>query len=83
MMQGMELTEGMEWNWEFLFVVLIFGFGFQVKEVAPEARRRDAMLSFAFVYPTKTGHFTIKEVKNISLYYLFIFLHLTLKKNKF
>nr|KAJ0198152.1 hypothetical protein LSAT_V11C700365650 [Lactuca sativa] len=33
-----------------------------VKEVAPEARRRDAMLSFAFVYPTKTGHFTIKEV---------------------
>ncbi|CAI9265035.1 unnamed protein product [Lactuca saligna] len=33
-----------------------------VKEVAPEARRRDAMLSFAFVYPTKTGHFTVKEV---------------------
>ncbi|KAJ0582320.1 putative Sin3 associated polypeptide p18 [Helianthus annuus] len=33
-----------------------------VKEVAPEARRRDALLSFAFVYPTKTGHFTVKEV---------------------
>ncbi|KAI7748614.1 hypothetical protein M8C21_012414 [Ambrosia artemisiifolia] len=33
-----------------------------VKEVAPEARRRDALLSFAFVYPTKTGQFTVKEV---------------------
>ncbi|XP_076951947.1 histone deacetylase complex subunit SAP18-like [Bidens hawaiensis] len=33
-----------------------------VKEVAPEARRRDAMLSFAFVYPTKNGHFTVKEI---------------------
>lgn len=30
--------------------------------MAPEARRRDALLSFAFVYPTKTGHFTVKEV---------------------
>lgn len=37
-------------------------FGFQVKEVAPEARRRDAMLSFAVVYPTKTGHLNVKEV---------------------
>ncbi|KAM7472137.1 hypothetical protein LguiA_010320 [Lonicera macranthoides] len=33
-----------------------------VKEVAPEARRRDAMLSFAFVYPSKTGRFVVKEV---------------------
>ncbi|KAI3756496.1 hypothetical protein L1987_56317 [Smallanthus sonchifolius] len=31
--------------------------------VAPEARRRDALLSFAFVYLTKTSHFTVKEVK--------------------
>ncbi|KAI3783489.1 hypothetical protein L1987_42573 [Smallanthus sonchifolius] len=30
--------------------------------VAPEARRRDALLSFAFVYPTKTSHFTVKEL---------------------
>lgn len=35
---------------------------FQVKEVAPEARRRDASLSFAFVYPSKTGRFVLKEV---------------------
>ncbi|KAG5538506.1 hypothetical protein RHGRI_019176 [Rhododendron griersonianum] len=33
-----------------------------VKEVAPEARRRDAMLSFAFVYPDKHGRFVVKEV---------------------
>ncbi|GJW44075.1 RNA-directed DNA polymerase, eukaryota, reverse transcriptase zinc-binding domain protein [Tanacetum coccineum] len=30
-------------------------------EVAPEARRRDALLSFAFVYPTKTDHFIVRE----------------------
>ncbi|KAL8490435.1 hypothetical protein ACS0TY_026077 [Phlomoides rotata] len=33
-----------------------------VKEVAPEARRRDAILSFAFVYPDKRGRFVVKEV---------------------
>ncbi|GAA0150525.1 hypothetical protein Leryth_015514 [Lithospermum erythrorhizon] len=33
-----------------------------VKEVDPEARRRDAVLSFAFVYPDKLGRFVVKEV---------------------
>ncbi|KAI4377712.1 hypothetical protein MLD38_015297 [Melastoma candidum] len=33
-----------------------------VKEVSPEARRRDAKLSFAFVYPDKTGRFVVREV---------------------
>ncbi|KAL6493087.1 hypothetical protein OROGR_032846 [Orobanche gracilis] len=33
-----------------------------VKEVAPEARRRDALLSFAFVYPDKHGRFVVREV---------------------
>ncbi|CAA0843408.1 Polygalacturonate 4-alpha-galacturonosyltransferase [Striga hermonthica] len=33
-----------------------------VKEVAPEARRRDAVLSFAFVYPDKRGRFVVREV---------------------
>ncbi|OIT40061.1 histone deacetylase complex subunit sap18, partial [Nicotiana attenuata] len=33
-----------------------------VKEVAPEARRRDASLSFAFVYPDKRGRFVVREV---------------------
>ncbi|PHT81714.1 Histone deacetylase complex subunit SAP18 [Capsicum annuum] len=33
-----------------------------VKEVAPEARRRDATLSFAFVYPDKRGRFIVSEV---------------------
>lgn len=40
---------------------------FQVKEVAPEARRRDAMLSFAFVYPDKFGRFVVREVSIYSL----------------
>nr|KJB41170.1 hypothetical protein B456_007G093600 [Gossypium raimondii] len=30
-----------------------------VKEVAPAARRRDARLSFAFVYPDKNGRFVV------------------------
>ncbi|KAI8027787.1 Polygalacturonate 4-alpha-galacturonosyltransferase [Camellia lanceoleosa] len=34
----------------------------KVKEVAPEGRRRDAVLSFAFVYPDKHGRFVVKEV---------------------
>lgn len=42
------------------FVVL------QVKEVAPEARRRDAILSFAFVYPDKRGRFVVREVGSIA-----------------
>lgn len=41
-------------DWYILFV--------QVKEVAPEARKRDAMLSFAFVYPDKNGKFVVREV---------------------
>lgn len=34
----------------------------QVKEIAPEARRRNAKLSFAFVYPDRRGHFVVKTV---------------------
>lgn len=37
-----------------------------VKEVAPEARRRDVTLSFAFVYPSKTGRLVVKEVGRTS-----------------
>ncbi|OAY49265.1 histone deacetylase complex subunit SAP18 [Manihot esculenta] len=33
-----------------------------VKEVAPAATRRDARLSFAFVYPDKNGRFVVREV---------------------
>ncbi|KAJ8633568.1 hypothetical protein MRB53_026904 [Persea americana] len=33
-----------------------------VKEVAPAARRRDAKLSFAFVYPDKHGRFVVRQV---------------------
>ncbi|KAL6322524.1 hypothetical protein AAG906_009826 [Vitis piasezkii] len=33
-----------------------------VKEVAPAARRRDAILSFAFVYPDTNGRFVLREV---------------------
>ncbi|KAG9457810.1 hypothetical protein H6P81_002318 [Aristolochia fimbriata] len=33
-----------------------------VKEVAPAARRRDAKLSFAFVYPDKNGRFVVRQV---------------------
>ncbi|GJX44339.1 reverse transcriptase domain-containing protein [Tanacetum coccineum] len=33
-----------------------------VKEVALEVRRRDALLSFVVVYPTKTGHFIVREL---------------------
>lgn len=36
----------------------------QVKEVAPAARRRDARLSFAFVYPDKNGRFVVREVRH-------------------
>ncbi|CAI0470552.1 unnamed protein product [Linum tenue] len=33
-----------------------------VKEVAPAARRRDALLSFAFAYPDRNGRFVVREV---------------------
>ncbi|KAK3152264.1 hypothetical protein QOZ80_2BG0156580 [Eleusine coracana subsp. coracana] len=33
-----------------------------VKEVALSARRRNARLSFAFVYPDKNGHFVVRPV---------------------
>ncbi|KAI4354945.1 hypothetical protein L6164_003766 [Bauhinia variegata] len=33
-----------------------------VKEVAPPARRRNAKLSFALVYPDKHGRFVVREV---------------------
>ncbi|KAF5460756.1 hypothetical protein F2P56_020602 [Juglans regia] len=33
-----------------------------VKEVAPEARRRNAKLSFAFVYPDQRGRFVLRTV---------------------
>ncbi|RAL46247.1 hypothetical protein DM860_016680 [Cuscuta australis] len=33
-----------------------------VKEVVPEARKRDAVLSFSFVYPAKTGRYIVKHV---------------------
>ncbi|KAF8413083.1 hypothetical protein HHK36_001059 [Tetracentron sinense] len=33
-----------------------------VKEVAPAARRRDAKLSFAFVYPDKNGRYVVRQV---------------------
>ena len=32
-----------------------------VKEVAPAARRRDALLSFAFVYPDTNGRFVLRD----------------------
>lgn len=35
---------------------------FQVKEVSTAARKRDAKLSFAFVYPDKRGRFVVREV---------------------
>ncbi|KAJ4832248.1 hypothetical protein Tsubulata_002013 [Turnera subulata] len=33
-----------------------------VKEVAPEARRRNARISFAFVYPDRNGRFVVRPV---------------------
>ncbi|CAN7008104.1 unnamed protein product [Brassica rapa subsp. trilocularis] len=33
-----------------------------VKEVSVAARRRDAILSFAFVYPDKNGRFILRQV---------------------
>jgi hypothetical protein len=39
---------------------------FQVKEVAPAARKRDARLSFAFVYPDRRGRNVIRTVSLLS-----------------
>jgi histone deacetylase complex subunit SAP18 len=36
---------------------------FQVKEVALPARKRNARLSFAFVYPDKNGRFVVRQVR--------------------
>ncbi|KAG2380438.1 Histone deacetylase complex subunit SAP18 Sin3-associated polypeptide [Vigna angularis] len=36
----------------------------QVKEVAPPARRRNAKLSFAFVFPDKNGRFKVQECRH-------------------
>ncbi|RZR98171.1 hypothetical protein BHM03_00027485 [Ensete ventricosum] len=38
-----------------------------VKEVSQEARKRDAKLSFAFVYPDKNGRFVVRPVRTLSL----------------
>ncbi|CAI9101650.1 OLC1v1039020C2 [Oldenlandia corymbosa var. corymbosa] len=40
-----------------------------VKEVAPEARRRDAVLSFAFVYPDSRGRMVVREVFHLVFLY--------------
>lgn len=46
-----------------------------VKEVAPAARRRNARLSFAFVFPDKNGRFKVQEVIfSIFLIYCFSFM---------
>lgn len=45
-------------------------FLFQVKEVSVAARRRDARLSFAFVYPDKNGRFIVRQVKFLLLHIL-------------
>ncbi|KAK1325300.1 Histone deacetylase complex subunit SAP18 [Acorus calamus] len=39
-----------------------------VKEVAPEARRREAKLSFAFVFPDKYGRFVVSPVGMTHVY---------------
>lgn len=44
------------------------------KEVAPEARRRNAKLSFAFVYPDKRGRFVLRQV-NAYFSFWAIFVH--------
>ncbi|MQM12032.1 hypothetical protein Taro_044945, partial [Colocasia esculenta] len=38
-----------------------------VKEVASAARRRDAKLSFAFVYPDKQGRFVVRPLCCIAM----------------
>ena len=52
---------------------------FQVKEVALPARRRNARLSFAFVYPDKNGRFVVKQVRvYVHLYVTDLFLQCNL-----
>ncbi|XP_056698012.1 histone deacetylase complex subunit SAP18-like, partial [Spinacia oleracea] len=38
-----------------------------VKEVSPAARRRDAKLSFAVVYPDKNGRMQVKKTSHFSI----------------
>lgn len=45
---------------------------FQVKEVALPARKRNARLSFAFVYPDKNGRFVVRQVNYFHCDYLAI-----------
>jgi len=40
--------------------------------VAPAARRRNAKLSFAFVFPDKNGRFKVQEVNLLSMWLLLI-----------
>jgi len=42
----------------------------QVKEVSVAARRRNARLSFAFVYPNNKGGYNVREVRLRSLHNL-------------
>lgn len=44
----------------------------QVKEVAPAARRRNAKLSFSFVFPDKNGRFKVQEVNLLPMLLLLI-----------
>lgn len=55
-----------------LLTALLIAILFQVKEVAPAARRRDARLSFAFVYPDKSGRFVVREVSLSLLSHFFL-----------
>uniref|UniRef100_A0A803MQ35 Histone deacetylase complex subunit SAP18 n=1 Tax=Chenopodium quinoa TaxID=63459 RepID=A0A803MQ35_CHEQI len=44
------------------FTKLLTSYFVEVKEVTPAARRRDARLSFAFVFPEKQGHLVVRLV---------------------
>ncbi|XP_020596935.1 histone deacetylase complex subunit SAP18-like [Phalaenopsis equestris] len=44
-----------------------------VSEVAPAARKRDAKLSFAFVYPDKNGCFVVRPIRTSYLIFLLRF----------
>jgi hypothetical protein len=45
---------------------------FQVKEVALPARKRNARLSFAFVYPDKNGRFVVRQVRVYSSFFTYL-----------
>lgn len=42
--------------------------------MAPAARRRNAKLSFAFVFPDKNGRFKVQEVNLLSMCCVLVFL---------